>query len=237
MKSKFIFFNNFKTTADKLPDELRLKFYDAMTDYVFKDIEPEDPVISALVSAIRPSLDKEEKRGGNNNPLGQNQYKDVKTGQNRSKQVKEKNQEDKKKELPTEIGQTVQSFLETGSNKQEDTPKDDKSSSTPFREDDEIIDIEELIAKTPKRNTFKKPTLDEVKGYIAEKNLCVDPEKFMSYFEAGNWKDSEGKQVKSWKQKLITWDDQGRKRRTIDAARGLLAGAVKSDTYGKDTPL
>ena len=59
MKNKFTFFDNFKETADKLPDDLRLKFYDAMTDYVFKGIEPDDIVVSALIMAIKPYLDNE----------------------------------------------------------------------------------------------------------------------------------------------------------------------------------
>jgi hypothetical protein len=81
-KEKFMFFQNFKETADKLPPELRLKFYDALTDYVFYGKESEDPVISALVNAFKPSLTKEDGRknnGGNHNPKGVNQY--TKSGQ------------------------------------------------------------------------------------------------------------------------------------------------------------
>ena len=74
MKDRFLFFENFKKIADTLPDDLRLKFYDALTAYVFDDEEPEDPVIKSLIIAIKPSLDKEEKRGGNHNPAGQNQH-------------------------------------------------------------------------------------------------------------------------------------------------------------------
>ena len=100
MSDRFMFFANFKEIADRLSDDLRLKFYDAMTDYVFKGDMTDDAVISALITAIKPSLDKEERRGGNHNPTGQNQYslgqKEVKTGQNKSKG-----------------GQSGQSFLET----------------------------------------------------------------------------------------------------------------------------
>lgn len=109
-------------------------------------------------------------------------------------------------------------------------------------EDDGIVDLEELIARTPPKTTTKKkkftpPTLDEVKSYIAERKLCVDPDKFFNYFDVGNWIDSEGKPVQNWKQKLITWDDKGRKERTLNAARGLLNTGVTSGTYGKDAPL
>ena len=59
---KFVFYDNFKETADKLPDDLRLKFYDALTDYVFKGIEPNDVIISALITTFKPRLDKIEKK-------------------------------------------------------------------------------------------------------------------------------------------------------------------------------
>lgn len=64
MADRFMFFANFKEIADRLSDDLRLKFYDAMTDYVFKGDMTDDAVISALITAIKPSLDKEERRGG-----------------------------------------------------------------------------------------------------------------------------------------------------------------------------
>jgi hypothetical protein len=51
---------------------------------------------------------------------------------------------------------------------------------------------------------FKKPTIEEIKEYIEEKKLSVDAVWFWNYFEAGDWHDSEGKPVKSWKQKLWT---------------------------------
>ena len=96
MREKFMFFGNFMETANKLPDEMRLKYYDSIMDYVFKGIEPTDPIMAALINSIKPSLDKEEKRGGNHNPTGQNQHSEVKVGQ---KEVK--------------VGQRGQSFLET----------------------------------------------------------------------------------------------------------------------------
>ena len=70
MKDKFIFWQNFKEAADKLPDDLRLKFYDAITDYAFNGVEPDDTVVKALIAAIKPSLDREEKRGGSREGAG-----------------------------------------------------------------------------------------------------------------------------------------------------------------------
>ena len=133
MSGKFTFFENFKETADKLPDDLRLKFYDGLTDYVFKGVEPSDPVVNALVNAFKPSLDKVERRGGNNNPTGQNQYsrgqKEVKRGQ---------------KEI--EIGQSGQSFQESKKiedKKIEDKKKNKQKEKISFLD---VIDWETLFA-------------------------------------------------------------------------------------------
>ena len=55
------------------------------------------------------------------------------------------------------------------------------------------------------KRVFKKPTIEEIKNYIVEKNLNVDANTFYDYFNENNWVDSKGNKVKSWKQKLITW--------------------------------
>lgn len=52
----------------------------------------------------------------------------------------------------------------------------------------------------------EKPSVDDIQAYIDEKNLNVDADFFFTYFEEGGWKDSTGKPVKNWKQKLLTWD-------------------------------
>ncbi|MBO6305452.1 MAG: hypothetical protein J6M62_10315 [Selenomonadaceae bacterium] len=236
MRDKFLFFKNFKTVADKLPDELRLKFYDAITNYVFEGIEPNDAVIAALVGAIKPSLDKEERRGGNHNPTGQNQHSEVKTGQTR---LNKQNSEVK----TLQTGQLFQEE-ETGNNKQEVKENNTLASVTKentlqeVKDDSGMMDIEELIAQTPpkpKEKPFTPPTLQEVKDYVSDKKLTIDAEGFYNYFTEGKWKDSEGKPVRNWKQKALTWDAHERKKRTVAAAKSLLG--VKSGTYGKDIPL
>ena len=133
-RDRFLFFENFKRIASSLPDDLRLKFYDALTDYVFDDVEPEDPIIKSLIIAISPSLDKEDKRGGNHNPTGQNQYSKVKQ-ENNDVKITQNNNKLGQKEV--KVGQSGQSFLETetrNGNKKQETeniipPSEDKSSS------------------------------------------------------------------------------------------------------------
>lgn len=112
------------------------------------------------------------------------------------------------------------------------------------KDDSGMYDIEELIAKSEskpklKKNAFVPPTLPEVQEYVKERGLMIDPAAFFDYFTEGEWKDSEGKPVKNWKQKALTWDCSARTRRTLDAARHLLPkkSAVKSQTYSEEIPL
>lgn len=51
---------------------------------------------------------------------------------------------------------------------------------------------------------FIPPTLPEVISYFAEKGFSeLLAKKAFEYYEAGDWKDSTGKQVRNWKQKMI----------------------------------
>ena len=55
---------------------------------------------------------------------------------------------------------------------------------------------------------FTPPTLAEVEAYNAERGGKVDAKKFWEYYNAGDWKDGKGEKVRSWKQKLITWESK-----------------------------
>lgn len=237
MKNKFTFFDNFKETADKLPDDLRLKFYDAMTDYVFKGIEPDDTIVSAFIMAIKPQLDIEDKRGGVREGAGR-KSKEIKNNQKNQKEnlIDFENEQKTKEKIPPHPQENK------NKNKNIYNPLSLTTFVPPLPEkstpdDSGMLDVEELIAQTPPKKRFVPPSLDDINAYIAEKKLTVNGQVFLDYFTAGNWKDSEGKPVKNWKQKLITWDERDRRKRTIDAARGLLKTGVASGTYGKDDPL
>jgi hypothetical protein len=196
MTNKFMFFENFKDTADKLPDDLRLKFYDAMTDYVFKGVEPDDVVISALITAIKPSLDKEDGRknnGGNHNPTGKNQFLKEKEIEQNQKQLKHL------RSIPVNCGQIGQFRsipLETETETENNTPL----ISSPQGENTQI-DLEEAIAKTKR---FTKPTIDEIETYCQEKGKSVDAERFWNFYESKGWKVGKSP-MKDWRAAVCNW--------------------------------
>ena len=57
------------------------------------------------------------------------------------------------------------------------------------------------------RKTFVPPSLEEIQAYCRERNNKVDAKKFYDYFTVSDWYDSKGNKVKSWKQKVITWEN------------------------------
>lgn len=57
-----------------------------------------------------------------------------------------------------------------------------------------------------KKKEFTPPTLEEIKDYCKSRKNNIDAQHFYDYFNASGWIDSKGNQVKSWKQKIITWE-------------------------------
>lgn len=55
-----------------------------------------------------------------------------------------------------------------------------------------------------------KPTLQEIKDYCTSRKNNIDAKYFFDYYENGNWCDKDGKKIKNWKQKIITWESRNK---------------------------
>lgn len=198
-KEGFFVYENYRNIAKNLPDDLRVKFYDALMDYALDGIEPSDPIVSALITAIKPSLNKVENRGGCHNPTGQNQHtkgqKEVKSGQSCSKEVKDSSKD----------GQSGQSFIkqETRNKKQEDNlnisfgkPQDIFVKNNDF----DITKINEVLKKhnlaeikklTDERKTKLKQRCNDVGGFdefLREMDLALVESSFLRGDSNRGWK-------------------------------------------------
>lgn len=60
---------------------------------------------------------------------------------------------------------------------------------------------------------MKRPTLDEVREYIVEKNYDVDPERFYDYYESNGWKVGKNP-MKDWKACIRSTWAKGKKKTT-----------------------
>lgn len=55
-------------------------------------------------------------------------------------------------------------------------------------------------------DVFVPPTLEEIQEYCKKRKNNVDAKRFFDFFDASDWVDSKGNQVRNWKQKVITWE-------------------------------
>lgn len=119
------------------------------------------------------------------------------------------------------------SVIEKNEEREEEKP------STLYRAVIEADTESDREAVSRKRKRFTPPTRQECIDYAREKHPSVDGGRFWDYYTEGDWHDSGGKPVKSWKQKMITWDRHQQPKRespgfdqeTYDAI-GYAIGAI-----------
>lgn len=63
----------------------------------------------------------------------------------------------------------------------------------------------EIYINKEKESKFKKPSLEEVKQYCAERNKGVDAERWFNYYEANGWLVGKNK-MRNWKAAVHTWE-------------------------------
>ena len=98
-----------------------------------------------------------------------------------------------------------------------------QNDETPTNQNDEHNNTEEVIntyintvtkREGTKKKRFKPPSVDEVKSYCDSRNSPIDPKHFVDYYEAMDWHDIKGNKIKSWKGKIITWEQRDEKKQT-----------------------
>lgn len=62
-----------------------------------------------------------------------------------------------------------------------------------------------------KKKRFTPPSFEEVKAYATTRGRSDLVKSFFDYYDAGDWKDKEGKAVQNWKQKFISWENRSPK--------------------------
>jgi len=110
--------------------------------------------------------------------------------------------------------------------KQENKDKDGSANKQPLANDSSSSSSSssDIKKKNKKKKRFIPPKIDEVKVYFDEKGYTVNQaEKFFEYYDSGNWKDSKGNSVISWRQKaLAVWmKDEGKQQKQSSTPQWL----------------
>lgn len=206
-KDSFVFYRSFYDAIQNIPKDSQLELYSALFEYAFNGEEPEfsDGIAKALFVLIKPNIDSANARYQAN-------YENGKKG-------------GRPKEKPEENPKKTQTKPKENPNKTESKAKPNLNVDVDVDEDVDVnVDVNvnedvDVDKNTPKRKRFVAPTLEEIKSYCEQRKNNVDAKKFYDYFTASGWYDSKGNKVKSWKQKIITWEGYGganRKEFTYD---------------------
>jgi len=115
------------------------------------------------------------------------------------KMIQRKVEEDREKiQRKREVSQNT-SRRHRDSKKCDTSPSLSRDATDKIREDKSILN---------KSKAFKAPMLEEVVLYAKEKNREDLANKFFDYYKEGDWHDANGKKLKNWKQKFITWTNK-----------------------------
>ena len=78
------------------------------------------------------------------------------------------------------------------------------SSITDNKQQIENTDNKQQIKETAKRFTI--PTLEEIQDYCNERQNKINPEYFLDYYTARDWKFNNGGKMKDWKATIRNWE-------------------------------
>lgn len=78
---------------------------------------------------------------------------------------------------------------------------------------EEDRDIEEGDREKKKKADFVPPTIEAIRSYaISIGFLSLDAEHFYDYYESANWRKPNGAKMTNWKQFVVTWKNNAKKR-------------------------
>lgn len=78
-----------------------------------------------------------------------------------------------------------------------------------------LLNKENISSKeTSKERNFRKPTLEEVTAYCAERKNGIDPQRFIDYYESNGWMVGRT-HMKDWKAAVRTWEAKEKQQKQI----------------------
>lgn len=88
-----------------------------------------------------------------------------------------------------------------------------------------------------KNKRFKKPTVEEVREYCAERGNTIDPEYFCDYYESVGWVVGKNRPMKDWKAAVRTWERNEKKHNIVRLPTGQARQEYKQSWYDKDAEI
>ena len=90
---------------------------------------------------------------------------------------------------------------------------------------------------TKKKKRFKKPTVEEVREYCAERGNTIDPEYFCDYYDSVGWVVGKNRPMKDWKAAVRTWERNEKKHNIVRLPTGQARREYTQSWYDKDAEI
>lgn len=85
----------------------------------------------------------------------------------------------------------------------------------------------EIEAQAPIKR-FRKPSVDEVRAYCAERGNGIDAQKFVDYYESNGWRVGGKSPMKDWRASVRQWERYEQERQAKPSNK-FVAGVIASD--------
>ena len=202
MKDSVVFYKSFYDGIKCLPPEEQIKAYNMVFEYAFNGTEPaEQSLANVAFTLIKPQIDANVRRMENGKKGGRPK-KILETQENEKPMVSEN--EKPKKPMVSENTETEKPNVNVNDNVN--------------------VNIKESIEKSKR---FSPPTLEQVKEYVEEKDLNIDPERFIDFYESKGWMIGKNK-MKDWRAAARSWNRGQRKELTAEATRQGVTAKTKN---------
>lgn len=196
--SNFMFYENFLTALELLPEGEREKACYEFCKYGVTGELPDDKSIAMFCIGVSVSVRKFDGRGGAREGAGApkgNQNANKKQSDNQNQSEVENNQNNQK--------QSNQS----NDSKQSEPEKQSEMINININKNINLKHKQENIILSPQSGSkkFTKPTIEEIQTYCRERNNTVEASKFFDFYESKGWKVGNSP-MKDWRAAVRTWE-------------------------------
>lgn len=180
-RESFLIYTSFYKPVSKLSDEQLGRLFRALFRYNLEEGVEVDPDIEMAFEFFKNQMDIDNSKWLKKvEKLRENAKK------SRSKQM-----------LPNATKSNPIGLVNVNENVNENVIKEEK-----LKEESQILFPKPEITAAPR---FRKPTVQEVSSYCAERKNNVDAEAFWNFYESKGWKVGKNP-MKSWKAAIVTWE-------------------------------
>ena len=219
MRDSFVFYRSFYEALKEMDKNVQADCLMALAQYALDgDMPGLTPEVRMFMTLAKPQIDANNQKFVNGSKGGRpkriNNQTETKTEPENNQEITEPKPNDNQTETKTE---PKENQTETGIKQKE------KNKNTPLNPQEEknkniITPVNNKLFTFPlpesgrdktkeKSKKFNPPDYEDVLNYATERGRADLAKQFFDYFTVGNWKDSSGKAVISWKQKFVTWEN------------------------------